>query len=63
MSDREKCPHCGKVQTDLWDFDWDNDGHDGHETVETECGHCEKPIVIRRTVTVNYAVEIPAVKT
>ncbi len=46
------CPHCGKVQRDLWDYRWGN-----HETIETECGSCAKPITLTRIVTVDYTAE------
>ncbi len=50
--DDERCPHCKRVCTDLWDFDWGS-----REIIETECGHCEAPIAIVRHESVVYQVK------
>ena len=53
MSEHEvMCPHCGYILRDLWDHEWGT-----REEVETDCGSCEKPIIIRRNVTVDYSAE------
>lgn len=44
-----QCPHCGELIKDLWDYNWN-----GNEDIETECGHCDQPITIRRSVTIMY---------
>ncbi len=49
----ERCPHCNKLRTDLWDYGW---GVDEDEEVETDCGNCEMPILIKRSVRVTYEV-------
>lgn len=48
----ERCPHCRKPLRDLWDYSW----MVFSEEIETECGHCEMPIAIRRIVQVTYEV-------
>lgn len=53
----EKCPHCKELLRDLWDHDWD--GREDEE-VETECGWCEKPIVIKRRIRTTYTIELAA---
>ncbi len=45
------CPHCGALVGDLDDHRWNND------TVETECGTCEKPFTLTRIVSVDYTAE------
>lgn len=48
-SEQIKCPWCGEMNRDLWDHGW---GH--REELETECGHCDKPILLSRVVSVDY---------
>lgn len=40
MCDEVKCPWCGEIITDLWEYDLEIDG------VEYECDNCFNPIVI-----------------
>lgn len=51
MSDSVECPHCGTKISDLWDYNWTH-----AETVEVECGECNKPLTIERHVSVTYRV-------
>lgn len=46
-SDEIACPHCGQMITGLWEY-----GDD--EWIETECGWCEKPIMITIRITYHY---------
>lgn len=48
--DRIACPHCGEWNRDLWDYGWS-----GRESIETECGHCSKPFVLTRHMSVSYS--------
>lgn len=48
------CPWCGYVMRDLWDHDWKGNED---ESMETECGDCEKPFVLTRVVSVHYVAE------
>ena len=43
------CPHCGEEIQDAWEL-----FRDMEETVETECGSCEKPFTITRSVSFHY---------
>ncbi len=43
------CPHCGEQNRDLWDHDWGS-----REEIETDCGACEEPFTLSRSVTVTY---------
>jgi uncharacterized C2H2 Zn-finger protein len=54
MSDRLPCPHCGKMFTDLWDYNWD-----GKEEIYTKCESCDKSVDIIRRVSVSYELRIP----
>lgn len=56
--DSVKCPHCGGIIRDLWDYSWSI----GSEFVTTDCDHCEKEIRIQRIEDVKYKalpVEVP----
>lgn len=55
MSDEtydETCPHCGKRLKDLYEY-----FPKGDDTVEVECGWCEKPLEITLTTDVSYRIE------
>ena len=52
--DGARCPYCDSQETDLWEHDWDPVVD---SFVHTECGHCGKPITIRRLVAVTYEIE------
>jgi hypothetical protein len=54
MRDDPECPHCGEELTDLWDYGWDDDFED--ESINSECGWCEKPVTIKRRVWLWYEV-------
>lgn len=49
--DRLPCPHCGAMQTDLWDYDWGS-----REAIITECSACNEPVDIIRSVYVRYEI-------
>ncbi len=44
-----KCPHCGEMQTDLWDH-----GMEDEQVIDVDCGSCEKPIRLSCSVTTTY---------
>ncbi len=44
------CPHCGADVRDSWEL-----FKGMEETVEHECGSCEKPFSITREVTFHYS--------
>jgi predicted RNA-binding Zn-ribbon protein involved in translation (DUF1610 family) len=48
------CPHCGETITDLWDHGWT---YEDDETIETECGSCERPINLKKHTRTTYEVE------
>lgn len=54
MSHQAACPHCGKLMRDLWDHDWGC-----ADEIETNCGHCGKPVLICRDVSVSYTAFTP----
>lgn len=39
------CPHCGKAQSDSWEF---------KDSEDVECGSCEKPFHVERHTSVTY---------
>ena len=39
------CPHCGESQDQTEARVWHSLGH--AEEIETECDHCEKPILVK----------------
>lgn len=51
MSDSARCPFCGKLLKDLWDYNWGD-----REELRDDCGHCGKAICIVRRVSVSYEV-------
>lgn len=42
------CPWCGYVEHDSWEH------YGEHGEIETDCGNCEKPIVLNQDVTVHW---------
>lgn len=44
-----KCPYCGDTITDLWDYAWGCE-----ERIEIECCSCDKPIALRKVVSVDF---------
>lgn len=43
------CPHCGEEIQDAWEL-----FREMEQTVETECGSCERPFTITQSVTFHY---------
>jgi len=51
MSDNQvKCPHCGEVNGDLWEYDFD--GVEG--CMEVHCTTCDKPFTLVKKCTIWY---------
>lgn len=50
-TDEPICPHCGAVQKDAWE----HFTADSSECAETECGSCERDIVISQHISVTYS--------
>lgn len=50
------CPHCGHKVINAWAISF-GPGLDGD--IEWECGNCQQPFTIWRTVTVEYSTELP----
>ena len=57
MSDTVKCPHCGSVADELYEYFGDG----MNETSEIDCGHCGFTFQISRTISVDYDVIGPDV--
>lgn len=51
-------PYCGEKQTGLCEY-WPEDYGADSWDVETECGSCDKPYVVRCTVSVDYRIVKP----
>jgi DNA-directed RNA polymerase subunit RPC12/RpoP len=51
LSDDVKCPHCGGVQSDVWELDF-GCGLEG--TTSMNCAHCEAEFNVERSVSVYY---------
>jgi hypothetical protein len=52
------CPYCGARQTDLYEFWPDRHGVESWDA-ETECGSCERPVIVRCDVSVDYRIVKP----
>lgn len=52
-----ECPACGYVMRDAWEL---NGGEEGE--TETECGGCEREIIVNRSVSVTYVTRMAAPK-
>jgi hypothetical protein len=44
------CPHCGYEDKDSWEI-----GDGGEGDFEVDCGHCDKPFLCSRQVSVYYS--------
>jgi uncharacterized Zn-finger protein len=49
--DSVTCPYCGESWGDNWDYEWGQ-----REEIHMECPHCTKPLVLHRSVSVDYGV-------
>jgi len=49
--DSVTCPYCGEAWGDNWDYEWGQ-----REEIHIECPHCTKPLVLHRSVSVDYGV-------
>lgn len=47
------CPHCGWSDEASWEYGM-NDG----DTIDIECGSCEKPIRVTCSISVDYQTEV-----
>lgn len=51
FTDEVECPHgCGHFEKDLWDYNWNGN----NEEIITECENCNKPITLRRIISISY---------
>lgn len=57
LQEEPKCPHCGYVETDAWEFDF-GPGLDG--STEICCGNCGKDYRCERECTAYYRSFPPA---
>lgn len=54
--DRPKCPHCGYIDYDYWEWAYDlQEGYDEANWEEDECMSCEKKYEIAHMVTHSWS--------
>lgn len=48
------CPYCAYADVDAWELDFDGD-----DSIETDCGACDKTYIVVRHVSIEYSTRKP----